>query len=414
MDKKMKKRFYVVIFLTSIIAFLLTCCTPADISQIRLEEIDAVQTAPGQMPSGQISVNPADTGQIHTVQTDMGQPDILQESSVRPAVEEPVRDSRLTVCFIDVGQGDSTLIICDGEAMLIDAGGDDMGTTVQLFLMKHNVENLKYVIATHPDADHIGGLDVILYKFRCETILMPDKSNDTAAYRNVIDIMKQKNYSSALPVVGDSYSLGTAAFTIVGPSQDYPDSNNCSVAVLLRHGENTFLFTGDAEAEEENDIISSGIDIDIDVYKVGHHGSSTSSGDALLEAMTPQYAVISCGKGNPYGHPHSETLDSLRSMNVQIFRTDEQGSITVVSDGENLVWDCSTTEIWQAGEQTESSQETEPSGSPAYILNTNTYRFHYPTCPSVIQIRDKNRQETNAGRDEIIGLGYKPCKECNP
>lgn len=250
----------------------------------------------------------------------------------------------MEVHFIDVGQGDSTLIVCGGEAMLIDAGDNSMGTTVQRYLTEQNVEKLKYVIGTHPDADHIGGLDVILYKFECETIIMPDRKSEYASYRDVIDVMENKNYEITYPQIGAEYALGDATFTILGPDCDYPDDNNCSVILRLTHGANSFLFTGDAEAEAEQALLDSGADISAAVLKVGHHGSSTSTGREFLDEVSPRYAVISCGAGNDYGHPHRETLKKLRDIDCQIFRTDEQGSIVAYSDEAGLTWSC---EPWE-------------------------------------------------------------------
>lgn len=259
-------------------------------------------------------------------------------------------ESQLEIHFMDVGQGDATLLICDGEAMLIDAGDNNKGTEVQLYLKKRGVDKLKYAIGTHPDADHIGGLDVVLQKIDCDKIIMPDVSKDTATYRDVVDIMKYKGYRNTLPEVGDTYTLGQATFTILGPVRKYSDTNNNSVVILLEHGQNTFLFTGDAEEEAEYDIVECGIDIDADVLKVGHHGSKTASSESFLEEVSPQYAVISCGEKNDYGHPHAEPLNNLRSMGVKVFRTDEQGSIVVSSNGTELVWNCSPSESWQVGE----------------------------------------------------------------
>lgn len=202
-------------------------------------------------------------------------------------------------------------------------------------------------------------MDVILYKFDCETILMTDEKKDTNTYRDVIDTMAGKNYKKTLPAAGEQYSLGDAEFTILAPSQISNSSNDNSIVILLTHGSNRFLFTGDAEEQEERDIISGGISIDADVYKAGHHGSSTSSSVELLEAVSPVYAVISCAEGNVYGHPHAEILNHLRAMGVQVFRTDEQGSIVAVSDGTNITWNCPPSETWQAGEPTEASAKTE-------------------------------------------------------
>lgn len=265
-----------------------------------------------------------------------------ENSSISP-------DGKLEVHFIDVGQGDSTLIICDGEAMLLDAGDNDKGTLVQSYLLANDVDSLRYMIGTHPDADHIGGMDVILYKFDCDTVIMPDVSKDTATYRDVIDTMKQKGYKNTLPVVGDTYTLGSAVFTILSPVRSYSDVNNSSVAILLTYGDTRFLFTGDAKQEAEADILNTGISIQADVYKAGHHGSSTSSSEDFLRKVNPAYCVISCGEDNSYDHPHAEVLNSLRSMGIQVFRTDEQGSIIATSDGESITFSCSPSESWQSG-----------------------------------------------------------------
>lgn len=368
--------------------------------------------------------------------------------------EEKVPDeSELSVHFIDVGQGDSTLIVCNDEAMLIDAGDNNQGTKVQNYLQKQGVDNLKYVIGTHPDADHIGGLDVILYKFNCETVMIPNEEKDSDTYRDVIDTMETKGYKNTQPVVGDTYLLGDAEFTVLSPCCSYSDSNNNSVAILFTHGKNRFLFSGDAEEEAEKDMLQSEQSLGADVYKVGHHGSRTSSSLAYLQAISPAYAVISCGEGNTYGHPHAEVLNNLRAMKTQVFRTDEQGTVIVNSDGEKLTWNCSPSESWQAGEPTGSEtatkeekkdiadsaqepaiqQETkdtqeiqEPQKTPepdtavqategiSYVCNTNTMKFHYPGCHSVDKIKDKNRLDVTATREELIGQGYAPCGNCKP
>ena len=159
----------------------------------------------------------------------------------------------MQVHFIDVGQGDATLIACDGHFMLIDAGNNDKGTAVQSYLMSQGVQKLDYVIGTHPDADHIGGLDVVIYKFDCDTIIMPNVANDTRTYDDVVQAMKSKGYQTTYPAVGETYTLGGAAFTIVAPNADYGnDMNYWSVGVLVQNGNNRFLFTGDAEEKAED------------------------------------------------------------------------------------------------------------------------------------------------------------------
>lgn len=374
--------------------------------------------------------------------------------------KDTLEESELAVHFLDIGQGDAALIACDGEYMLIDAGDNDKGTAVQNYLTKQGVTKLKYVIGTHPDADHIGGLDVILYKFECETVMMPDIANDTATYRDVIDTMHTKGYENTLPRVGDSYTLGSAEFTILGPEKIYSDTNNSSIVLRLTHGNNSFLFMGDAKEEAETDILNGDIMVDADVLKVGHHGSRTASSKEFLQAVSPAYAVISCAEDNSYGHPHAETLNNLRALGVQVFRTDEQGTIVVTSDGKELEWNCAPSETWKAGESTQSAEttgETVTSGSgteqavesndatlqkegqqeeqqeqitaadigngdnfetgeaPAganYIGNKRNGKLHRATCHTLPKVENQVAFST---KEEAIAAGYDdPCGNCKP
>lgn len=269
---------------------------------------------------------------------------------------EEIQESRvkngevLEVHFIDVGQGDATLIKCGEHAMLIDAGDNSKGTALQLYLKKQGVERLDYLIGTHPDADHIGGLDVIITKFDCDRVIMPQVERDTASFRDVVMAMEYKEYENTPPEPGMTYQLGNAVFTIIGPNGSYEDNyNNDSVAIILAYGSTRFIFTGDAESEAEADILAAGIDLKADVLKVGHHGSSDSTSEAFLEAVSPSFAVISCGEGNPYGHPHQRTLNALRKQEISVYRTDEQGSIIALSDGKEISWNCAPSESWKSG-----------------------------------------------------------------
>ena len=352
-----------------------------------------------------------------------------QEEKAAKAPDTSKPEGTLEVHYIDVGQGDATLIKCGSHAMLIDGGNNNKGTTVQLYLKKQGVESLDYVIGTHPDADHIGGLDVIVYKYNCEKVIMPDYEKDTRTYQELVDVIHDKNMKITYPVVGEQYALGEAKFTIIAPnSNSYGgNANDYSVAILLEYGKNRFLFTGDAEEASETEMLSNGIELSADVYKVAHHGSRSASTQEFLNAVHPKYAVISCGEGNSYGHPHAEVLNRLRSMGVEVFRTDEQGSIIASSDGENITWNCSATDSWQSGEQTESDRENsedENSGNAisdavtseqtTYVLNTNTKKFHRETCSSVSQIKEENFQKVQMNREELEQSGYSPCKNCNP
>lgn len=261
--------------------------------------------------------------------------DIKKETDINQS------EGELQIHYLDVGQGDATLILCDGHAMLIDAGENDKGSSVWSYLKSQGIEELDYVIGTHPDSDHIGGLDVIIYKFRCGKVFMPDFVKDTRTYEDVIKAAENKNYRITVPKVGEKYTLGDAEFTIIAPNGDYKDANNASIGILITYRETSFLFTGDAEEEAEKDIMANGIDIDVNVYKAGHHGSRTSSCDEFLAKVSPEYVVISCGENNSYGHPHAAIINYCISNHIPIFRTDMQGTIVLKSDGSNITWNMS-------------------------------------------------------------------------
>lgn len=364
-------------------------------------------------------------------------------SSIIEADTDNEELEELQVHFIDVGQGDCTLVTCGGQSMLIDAGDNNKGTAVQLYLQKRGIDSLDYVIGTHPDADHIGGMDVVMTKFDCEQIMFPDVSNDTATYRDVIDTMDYRGYKNTLPVVGSTYSLGDAIFTVIAPNGNYDDTNNYSIGIRLVHGENSFLLIGDAEEEAETDIMQNGLEISADVLKVAHHGSSSSSSKDFINTVSPTYAVISCGEDNSYGHPSAETLNTLRSGGIKVYRTDEQGSIVATSDGQSISFNCVSSESWKAGEienvdntveQPSVNQgmpdnenlfvNEEPSVSEIssieqettarYILNTDSKIFHKVNCYSAEKMAEKNKIYTDKSRNEVIADGYEPCQNCDP
>lgn len=253
-------------------------------------------------------------------------------------------EGSIEIHFIDVGQGDATLIKCDGQTLLIDAGENDKGSQVWSYLKSQNVDKLDYVIGTHPDSDHIGGMDVIIYKFDCANVFMSPFKKDTRTYEDVINAAKSKNNKITYPKTGDTYKLGGATFTIVAPNGEYEDANNSSIGIYLKYGERSYLFTGDAEYEAEEDILESGLNIDADVYKAGHHGSRTSSSDEFLEKVTPKYVVVSCGEDNSYGHPHAAILNYCRIEKIPLYRTDKQGTIVLKSDGEKIEWNMAPSE----------------------------------------------------------------------
>lgn len=258
--------------------------------------------------------------------------------------------SQMQVHFLDIGQGDATLITCGNHSMLVDAGNNSKGTAIQDTLQHLGITKLDYLIGTHPDADHIGGLDVIITKFPCETLLMPDCKKDTKTYDEVVHAASYRHLKITHPKAGSTYQLGDASFTILGPLKKYSNANDNSVCFLLQHGDNRFLFTGDAEEDAESDMLAAREDVSADVYKVSHHGSKTATNETFFKKVGPIYAIISCGEDNSYGHPHAEVLDRLRTAAVQLFRTDDQGTIIASSDGTNITFNTAPSNNWTPGE----------------------------------------------------------------
>ena len=225
---------------------------------------------------------------------------------------------KLKVHFIDVGQADSILIIQNNSTMLIDAGNNADSDLVTQYIKSKGITKLDYVIGTHPHEDHIGGLDAVINNFDIGTVIMPKVAANTRTFEDVVNAIKNKDLKVTAPVPLDEYDLGDAKFVILAPNSDnYEDLNDYSIVVKLTFGNNSFIFTGDAEAVSENEILSKGYNIKADVLKVGHHGSRSSTTENFLRKISPDYAVISVGKDNNYGHPSQEVLNLLKKKIYQ-------------------------------------------------------------------------------------------------
>ena len=256
----------------------------------------------------------------------------ISGSNVNPS--DIPENSNFEVHFIDVGQADSALIECDGETMMIDGGNVADSNVVAAYLKKEDVTELNYVVCSHAHEDHVGGLSGALSVTKADNIYAPKTEANTKAYKN---FKKKAVRFNALPNIGDESQLGSSTVEFLGPvDENGKDLNSTSIVLKITYGNTSFLFTGDAESDEEEEILNSGADLKSTVLKVGHHGSRTSTSYPFLREVIPQYAVISVEKGNSYGHPNEETLSKLSDAGVEVYRTDESGDIVMTSDGNSI------------------------------------------------------------------------------
>lgn len=278
--------------------------------------------------------------------------------------------AELTVYFLDVGQGDCAIIECDGEAMIIDGGLPGQSSKVYSFIESKSAifTSFEFMIATHPDNDHIGGLPAAIQaaaknlKKKVNTIYSPVKEHDSPRFADLQKLADENHAKIKIPYDKDTINLGKAKVTFYNCShekknvvrsafdwvksrfrRDDPEedkeNNDMSLVVKIVYGDTSFLFTGDIETDAESRLLSNGIDLNADVLKIAHHGSSSSSSSSFLEKVNPKYAVISCGKGNRYKHPHQQTLDELKNRSIDLYRTDLQGMITCHSDGHHVTFE---------------------------------------------------------------------------
>lgn len=255
---------------------------------------------------------------------------------------EPVGGT-LEVHYIDAGQADAILIkLPDGGIMQIDAGKNKTAEEITDYIRGEGVTKIDYLVGTHPHEDHIGGLDNVIRAFDIENIYMPRLSSSetptTQTYKDVLTAISEKGCRIHASVAGDVIiDEPNLRAEVLSPSGgDYDGVNEYSIVVKLTYGGTSFLFMGDAEAVNEQEILSRGSDVNCDVLKLGHHGSSTSSTEAFLKAASPEYAVISCGRDNSYGHPHSEVVERCDALGIKMLRTDQSGTVIITSDGSSV------------------------------------------------------------------------------
>ena len=338
----------------------------------------------------------------------------------------------MAVHFIDVGQGLAILVQSGGENLLYDGGNRAHADEVVQYLKNQQVDTIDYMISSHYDEDHLGGLVKCLDNFEVEHVLGSDYVHTSELFNTFMNTATAHAIIVEYPSVGDTYEFGTGSFTVMAPDGISQNSNDNSVVIRLVNGNNSFMFMGDAEETSEQDMISTGMNLDCDVLSLGHHGSASSTTWDLLEASTPSWVVISCGQDNSYGHPSAETMGKLKDMDIPVFRTDDQGTIIALSDGNAISWNQEPCNDYASGSEkkgsdSSSSQTAEYSGNDATVseseaeevsdsdtqermvwISATGSKYHSkPDCGNMNP--NKATQETES---QALSQGYEACKKC--
>lgn len=311
-------------------------------------------------------------------------------------------DGELTVHFLDVGQADSTLLVSNGEAMLIDAGNRDDAAFITGYLADQGIDHLKYIVFTHPHEDHIGSGEAVIAAADVDRIFMTDGYEEGIGgyLKRAID---EQGIETTAPAPGDTVQLGECRIDFLGPVSEHDDANDDSICLKVTHGDTRIMFTGDAGSSSERELIESGADLEADILQAGHHGSRTANSYYFLREVNPGYVVISCGKDNMYGHPHEEALSRFNDLGAEVFRTDEQGTVIATDDGSRITFNCEGKKSDRA--YTDDQQEAN------YIGNANSKKYHLPSCSG---LPDEKNRVYFMSVDAAERAGYEPCGRCHP
>lgn len=331
--------------------------------------------------------------------------------------------TELKVHYIDVGQGDSQLIQKDGINTLIDTGESSESESLISYLKQQGVTKIDNFIITHPHTDHMGGAAQVIESLDIGNVYMTNYVHTTNAYEDLLKTIKKKGVKLIQAKAGISVDLGKGIKgDIISPLKDYEDINASSIILKATYNKNSFLFTGDATKETENDLLEKGVDLKSDVYKVAHHGSDYSNGLDYLKQINPSLSIIEVGADNSYGHPHTYTMKYLNQLKSTILRTDLQGTIVVTSDGMNLSYKTAKKSSPSSIDKKPATNDKTTAESPAakpnstkekiqFIGNKNSKIYHKTSCSSLPI--SKNSIDFSS-KKAASSAGYKPCQRCNP
>ena len=367
----------------------------------------------GILQAGALESGTEQTEAIHT--------ETVQEEISSPENQRGDSQGELSVTYLDVGQGNAVVIRQGNQTMLIDGGPRESSSFVVSYLKQQGIQKLDYVLISHFDEDHLAGAIGALYNFPVGTLITADYETDSSIYDSYKEAVEEKGYEPVHPSLGDTFSLGDGSFRIISPvSYGHEDENQDSVGIILEMGSDRFFIGGDIGLEGEKEILEAGVDIQADVMLMNHHGSHVSR--EFFQAVNPSWAVISCGEGNSYGHPRQDTVELIQESQVPLFRTDRQGTITAVSQGQGITFDQDPCNDYTPGDRTQEKEDTLEETRTAlsnstredcdYILNIHTKKIHLPDCSSVKTMDEDNMAFYKGDEDALLSQGYTPCGNC--
>lgn len=328
-----------------------------------------------------------------------------EHSQISHGTQSVNSNEKLKVHIIDVGQGDSTFVeLPNGATLLIDAGEREYGENVISYIKALGYRKVDYLVATHPHSDHIGGLQAVIESFDIGKIYMPKKSSTTSTFKHLLEAVKDKGLGIETAKAGKNIVTDIdLSVTILSPvEEDYADEMNLySAVVKITYGKMRFLFMGDAETENEEQMQ----DVSAEFIRVGHHGSRTSSGEEFVRRVGAQIAVVSVGKDNSYDLPKEEILSRWKRAGATLYRTDESGSLVFESDGASIIVGDAV--------YTDTAQKVS-ADTCKWMLNTASKKIHYPDCSAALTMKAQNKSESDKTIAELETEGYTVCGTCDP